>query len=103
MTLGDLIKILKEFPDKKKTVPVGLGDPHSYRGYYDQLAFEPAENITVEEMLEKAESALESTFEGYKGGEFLMEEHTKVYIACWGKTGESIGEILINYMLDRYR
>lgn len=50
MYLGDLIDRLKA-EDPNKGVPLGFKNPHSYRGYYDCLAFEPAENVTVASML----------------------------------------------------
>ena len=71
MTLGELIEELKRH-DRNKIVPMGFHHPHSYRGYYDQLAFEPARNITVGEMLNCAQEALNTTYPGWKGGDFTM-------------------------------
>ena len=87
MTLGELIAELKKC-DASKVVAHGFAKPHSYRGYYEDLAFEPMENVNVASMLEAAESALGKTFEGYKGGDYTMNEYT----ACWlSKYGESSG------------
>ena len=99
-TLGELIAAL-EREDPSQVVPVGFKNPHSYRGYYHDLAFEPALNVTVGEMLEAARSALGQTFEGYKGGEFTMTESTDVWIACYGSHGETIGPVLLSYMLGK--
>lgn len=101
MTLGDLIAYLKK-EDKEKVVPKGFNNPHSYRGYYDELAFEPAENITVGEMLKAAEGALGQTFTGYKGGEYTMGEYTEIHLANYGDCGEGIGTTLLDYMLGKY-
>lgn len=98
MTLGELIKTLeKANPDK--VVPIGFKHPHCYRGYYEQLAFEPARNVTVGSMLECAKSAVGQTFEGYKGGDYTMDNYTRVWLAEYGDTGESIGPTLMRYML----
>jgi len=101
VTLGELIKRLsKESADK--VVPLGFAKPHSYRGFYDELAFEPVKNITVGEMLKAAKKALGATYTGYKGGEYKMKEWTDVWLAYYGQTGESIGPILLDYMLGKY-
>ncbi len=98
MKLGELIKTLEKAPPEK-IVPHGFGTPDSYRGYYEQLAFEPRKNVTVGEMLAYAKSALGQTFQGYKGGEYLMTEWTDVWIAEYGDTGEPIGPTLLQYMV----
>jgi hypothetical protein len=98
MTLDELIKRL-ERADPELSVRHGFAKPMSYRGYYEQLAFEPAENVTVGSMLEHARSALGKTFTGYKGGEYEMHEYTDVWLARYGCTGESIGPVLLAYML----
>ena len=97
MFLMDLIKYL-DTKDSNKIIPLGFNNPHSYRGYYEELAFEPAENVSIGEMLKCATDALGQTYTGYKGGEFTMCEYTEVYLANWGETGESIGVILLDFM-----
>lgn len=98
MTLGDLIKALEK-ADPERVVPFGFSGPHSYRGIYADLAFEPAFDVTIAHMLQAARSALGKTFTGYKGGEFLMDEDTDCWIAEYGHTGEYIGDLLLAYML----
>ncbi len=99
MYLKELIAALVK-EDPSAILPRGFRNPHSYRGYYDRLAFEPAENISIGEMLECAESALGRTFQGYKGGDYVMGEYTEVYIAEYGCCGEEIGPRLLSYMLE---
>ena len=82
-TLGDLIKRLEE-EDPNRMVQLGFARPHSYRGFYDELAFEPKENVTIGDMLEAARSALGKTFTGYKGGDYVMEEFTYVWLSYYG-------------------
>jgi hypothetical protein len=103
MCLRDLIERL-ERADPNRKVPKGFHEPHSYRGIYEDLAFEPTENITVGEMLAAAKSALGKTFEGYKGGDYEMDWHTDVWIAYEGSgNGEMIGNMLLDYMLGEVK
>lgn len=97
MNLGDLIKQLKDY-NPNTVVPLGFGYPHSYRGDYCSVAFEPVEVTTVGAMLEHAKSALGATFPGYKGGEYTMWDYSDCYMANYGCDGEEIGPILLDYM-----
>jgi len=101
MTLGELIKFLEE-RDKNIVVPMGFYRPHSYRDYYEDLAFEPKENTTTGEMLDCAREALGNIYLGWKGGEFKMNRCTEVHLAIWGECGESIGIHLLKYMVGEY-
>lgn len=99
MTLRELIAAL-ESADPERVVPYGFRDPHSYRGIYADVAFEPAENITVGEMLAAARSALGATFQGYKGGDYTMREYTDCWLSEYGHaSGETIGPTLLRLML----
>ena len=89
MVLKDLIEWL-EGCDAGIVLPHGFHRPHSYRGFYDELAFVPAENVTIGSMLECAREALGKTYTGYKGGCYKMGEYTNVWLAEWGSTGEPI-------------
>lgn len=101
-SLGQLIKRL-EAEDPSKVVPLGLGQPHSYRGYYEDLEFTPQESVTVGEMLATARGCLGQTFTGYKGGEYEMHEYTTVWLGQYGNAdGQSIGDILLDYMLGKH-
>ena len=101
MTLGELIQELKKEP-ADKLVRCGFGKPHSYRGYYEDLAFEPCENTTAWEMLAYAESALGKTFGGYKGGDYVMTASTDVWISEYGEaSNEQINRYALAFMLGR--
>lgn len=104
--LGELIDALKAVVDQNPdaVVPDGFCNPHSYRGYYEQLAFEPAQNVRVRDMLLDAEHALGSTFQGWKGGDYTMDEHTDCWLAHRGDSdGEMLGPLLLRLMLERAR
>lgn len=84
--LGELIEYLKTL-DPARVVKPGFGEPDSYRGYYIDVAFEPVPESTVAEMLAHAESALGKTFQGYKGGDYTMNEQTPCWVAAYGSCG----------------
>lgn len=86
MTLGELIATLAAMP---ADTPVSLSDPHSYRGYYSDLAFEPGAS-TAGAALEAARAALGATFEGYKGGDFVMGKSTPMWVASYGCCGQKL-------------
>lgn len=94
LTLGGLIEQLKgvspETPVKfaDGTFP---GTEDSYRGHYSDLAFESTtEPKTASELLTQAEKALGATYEGYKGGDFVMDEKTPLWNAPYGAIGAAI-------------
>lgn len=97
MKLGEVIAYLKT-QDPEHVAPVGLGEPHSWRGSYDELAFAPEEHVSVAEMLNNAQSAMGATFTGYKGGEFGMGKDTECHLAAHGRIGEPLGPVLLGYM-----
>jgi len=101
VTLGELLAVLAT-GEPTHVAPWGFCDPHSYRGYYEQLAFEPCEDVTVGEMQHAAQNAVGAVYEGYKGGMFTMTLDTDVWIAPYGREGEMIGPTLLKYMLADY-
>lgn len=93
--LQDLIEWLEKQPPELR-VPHGFGSPMSYRGYYDELAFEPKDDVSFGEMLTHAKAALGATFTGYKGGEYTMEGYTPCWIAEYGTSqGDRIGPTML--------
>lgn len=97
MTLWELIKFLKCIDGRVK---YGFGNPHSYRGHYVCLAFEPVKNVTVSDMLTSCEEALGETYTGWKGGEFSMDESSECFLAYEGSTGRPITVELLNELFD---
>jgi len=89
MNLEQLIAFLEEKEPSKKVLN-GFGEPHSDRGDYSDLAFDPVVETTYGEMLKHAKSAMGKEFFGYKGGVYLMEGYTTVLIGEWGDCGELI-------------
>ncbi|WP_460441397.1 hypothetical protein [Amycolatopsis stemonae] len=102
LSLGELIARLdrEHQANPTKHVRVGFTSPHSYRGYYEQLAFARAENVAVGDMLAAAQTALGRTFQGWKGGDYTMCDYTETWLVPEeGRTGESIGAVLLDLML----
>lgn len=99
MILADLIERLKQ-ADPDHVPAIGFNNPHSYRGYYDELAFEPAKGVTVREMLACAEGCLGHVFTGYKGGEYRMGPYTEVHLAKWGSSSPGALAVLLDVVLE---
>jgi len=87
-TLGSLInKLSKLKPDVKIT---GFNNPHSYRGYYCELAFElSGKEITVGEALNLCKECMGKVFQGWKGGEYTMGENTPVWFSLEGSSSNN--------------
>jgi len=95
LTLGKFIKILETLPSDMEID--GLHMPHSYRGYYIDLAFEKMDRKqTVEEILFMCRKCLGEIFEGYKGGDSGMTKNTPIWRAFYGRGGERILNIDVN-------
>lgn len=89
MTLGKLIKQLETMP--ADSIVESIGSPHSYRGYYSDLAFERVSGVvTIKDLLASCKSAMGQVFEGYKGGDYVMGALTPVWIASYGSCGVKI-------------
>ena len=98
MRLGKLIEVLEALP-QDLVVPKGFHNPHSWRGDYYELAFEPLEEpVKVGQLLEAAKSALGRTFQGWKGGDYKMGAMSRCYYAGEGDTGD--GETISHGMID---
>jgi hypothetical protein len=103
MTLGQYITILTAATKKicpKTILTQGLGNPHSWRGDYYELAFEPVKNISLGDMLKQANEAVGATYPGYKGGEFTMDKSTPIHIDNHGNwsNGEQMTELLLSFL-----
>lgn len=99
LTLGEVIDRLEQ-EDPATRIAVGFHRPHSYRGYYDEVAFEVTTAITIADMLNAARGALGATFQGWKGGDYTMSEHTAAWLVQEeGDCGENLGAVLLDALL----
>jgi len=94
MTLGGLISVLEAMPSD--AIVPNLSGAHSYRGYYEDIAFRHKEGTRpAADLLADCRAAMGQVFEGYKGGDFVMGALTPVWVAdygCCGKKLAAIGE-----------
>jgi len=99
MTLGELINELAKQENPQDLLVMGLGEPMSYRGYYDQIGFPLEPRISIGRMLENAKSAQGATFEGYKGGYFEMGLDTDTWVAGYGRCGSELTHGLLDELM----
>jgi hypothetical protein len=100
LTLGQAIELAKA-ADPQMVVEFDRGGspagPHSYRGYYSDLSFgQSGAPVTVAEFLSDLTKSLGRTFEGYKGGDYVMGDETPLWVAPYGCTGPAIMGARIN-------
>lgn len=89
MTLGALIAALEAMPADDQVA--NLCSPHSYRGYYSDLAFERDVGMrSAGELLAECRAAMGKVFTGYKCGEFVMGALTPVWVAFYGCCGKKL-------------
>lgn len=92
MTLGKLVARLNEMPLHAEID--AIGEAHSYRGFYSDLAFERKDGkMKVADLLVMCKWLNGFVFQGYKGGDFKMSENTPLWIASWGNTGDRLMDI----------
>lgn len=103
MSLGELIEMLEDaarFHGDDWIMAIGLGEPHSNRGYYETLAFVAERDVKVTESLARAKSAVGKTYHGWKGGEFTMDVDTEVYLTvAQSRSGSPITESCLEMLL----
>lgn len=96
MTLGNLIDALGELPPY--TPVSGFGEPWSYRGYYEDLAFGDSEYPEpAGELKQRCQDCMGQVFEGWKGGNFPMHANTALWIA---PSERGLGERLISLNVE---
>lgn len=107
LNLQQLIKKL-ESVDKSKQLITDSKHPldctyDSYRGYYEDLAFGYYEQnekiIKVEDFLNSAKSAINEYIYGWKGGEYIVNLGTLVWIA---NDGENSGIQIVDVQEDEF-
>lgn len=97
--LDTLIERLEK-EDPARVVTPGFAEPHSYRGIYEDVAFEIRPSATVGELLAVAREAFGTTYEGWKGGDYTMGKWTPVHLVPEeGRCGEALGVLGLELML----
>lgn len=104
MNVQSIIDYLEEYKTENGDCIVANGwyNSDSYRGYYQELAVEPADfPVTIETLINTLRDSIGETFQGYKGGEYMMEEDSTVFYASYGCTGPEITKAFLkNYVIE---
>lgn len=91
-TLGSFIKKLESLTHQNREIISDCGIPsecfdyedyfYSWRGDYTQisLGYPCLKGLSVKDLLKQAKKAVGMSFEGYKGGGFIMKESTPLWI-----------------------
>lgn len=99
LTLGKLKEGFEKL-DPNKVLEIGISEPFSWRGSYDEVAFSIIKNVTVKECLDNIEKAFTETFYGYKGGEYKYFDKTPVNFES--DSGRYSGGSYAEYVIDEY-
>jgi hypothetical protein len=107
MNLASISEIFDKFENDDFVFKTAISTPHSYRGYYDELAFESDDNVTLREVKESIHKAETESFEGYKGGEYNYDGRTTCHLTYYGGCNEDddikfealVGKMLIEYVM----
>jgi len=105
MTLGEMIAALKrKDPERDVTFGFDYCRPscvHSYRGYYEDLAigYKRLEPCTVATFLKMLEDVEGQTLTGWKGGDYVMDADTTVWMA---NPGDSCGMAVVDVVETQY-
>lgn len=105
MKLGDFSDVFLNMKDDSFVFTEGFSNVHSYRGYYDEVSFEPASDVALSFVKLQITSALNVTHIGYKGGEYNYDSDTPAHLAYYGCVSEESSanlEVLIGKMLLQY-
>lgn len=95
LRLGQLIKKLEECDPEQGVIfdfcRLAPSSLHSYRGYYTDLAISWTQDYRpkIKDFLKRLRDVVGFTFEGYKGGEFTMNEATRVWVANYGESTDT--------------
>lgn len=95
MTLGQLLNTLNNL--KGSNLKISAGEIISYRGSYENMCFDTysEKELSVVELLDYIESNIGKKVTGYKGGEFVIELESDIFVAGYGLTGGLIESINI--------
>jgi len=86
---SETLKELSVYFDFEYLFPTDLD---SWRGIYAEIALNYTSEgtpLNVVEFKNLIENAIGNTYEGYKGGDFYMTESTPVWVANYGRSGNT--------------
>jgi hypothetical protein len=98
LTLGGLIEQLQDVdPAKEILFDFCFFMPkqfRSYRGFYEDLAlgyesYDRGLSISALDLYNRASDMLGKTITGYKGGDYLVDRDTRLWVANWGEATDT--------------
>lgn len=105
MILGQLKAIVNDWDnDSYEFQGQTFMNPHSYRGHYNELAFEYCVcPLTVAKIKQLIHEASTETFTGWKGGEYTYDDNTPVHLSLKGDANDEEGYDFIEFVfaMDR--
>lgn len=107
MNLSGLLNIVNHWTNDSYEFKCNtFKNPHSYRGDYNDLAFEICDApLTVREIKQFVKAAATETFIGWKGGNYEYDEYTQIHLSARGQAADAYGydfHDLIHSMKDQY-
>jgi hypothetical protein len=100
MNIRDIIAYVSPYP-REMRLKRGFTNPHSYRGYYEELGVVWAPNVSIGEMIDMFQGAIGSTYQGWKGGDYTMDEKRDVFVVHGvGETGEPVSTWMLRVLLQ---
>ncbi len=94
VTLGHLTDVVLAMPSYGRVSidgKTGLCGEHSYRGYYDDLAFDTCSCPTPkDDAVAMLKRAVSDTYTGYKGGDYTYNRNTPLWVASYGCCGSAV-------------
>lgn len=105
MNMGTLKQLFDQLDDGMFVFKNAFETPHAYRGYYEEVAFAPTQNVSLYQVKESIEKAMSDIFVGWKGGEYTYDVDTWVNLSFVGQSTEKADdnfEYLVADMLNEY-
>lgn len=105
MKLGEVKAAFDALENNDFVFTYAFNKAHCYRGYYNEVAFQPAKFVSLAEVKTSLNAALFDTFVAYKGGEYEYDENTPVNLSFIGMSimdAPEKFEKLVNDMLNEY-
>lgn len=105
MNLGEVKAAFDVLENNDFVFTDGFNKPHCYRGYYNEVAFEPAKFVSLAEIKTTLNAAMFETFVAWKGGEYEYDENTPVNLSLIGMCNNDDAENfekLVSFMLNEY-
>lgn len=107
MNLGDFSDLFLKMKDDTFVFTEGFGNVHSYRGYYNEVAFEPKSGVTLLEVKQAINLAYYDEHYGYKGGEYRYDFSTPAHLAMYGccsdESSENLEALIKNMVFEYYQ